>query len=303
MSNSRLLALRGFIAGAAFLLSPLAGATAAVSFASAGCLGEGDSACFNVLFDQSFIGTGGFGTGGYGGFLSGTGVNADIAGEARASAGRSLGALAAMRGTTAYYSPIARVTTVSRFTDSVTILHPRGQFGSGILSLWMRIDGIAEVRNPDPNVVAVALIDAGRYEPSLDPLYGSSVNRPGEYGWQVTGAFVIAVQLVPVLFEFGTPFDLGVELLATTLAFYQGQERGSGDFDIRLDALNTAVFGQIEVTDSSGPVTGYTVNSDSGFDYRIAAAVPEPQTWWLAALGLIAVAWRSTRRGCTPVRP
>lgn len=304
MITARLPVLRSLFACTVLALPLLAGAKASVSFASAGCVGEDPSACYETMFDASFAGTGAFGTGGYSGLLSASGVNAEIGGEAAAWPGRSLGVLAAMRGETAYYAPLARVTTVSRFTDTLTILHPLGLHASGTLSLWLRLDGVVQLSNPDPDTAAFALIGGRRFEPILSPAIDLSTGLfgPGSYGWQVSGPFVLTVPLTPLRFEFGTPFDLGIELAATTLAYYQGEERGYGNFDIRLDALHTAVFGQIEVADASGPITGYTVNADSGFDYRIQSAVPEPQTWGLAALGLFALALRTRRLGRATAR-
>ena len=113
-----------------------------------------------------------------------------------------------------------------------------------------------------------------------------------------------AVVNLPVSFNFvfGTPLTLGYSLVASSDARGTGsyyKSAISGQATAVADMSHTLAWGGIvSVTDSNGLVIpAYGLSSDSGLDYRVAAAVPEPQTWMLllAGMGVVGAAMRRRR--------
>lgn len=100
-------------------------------------------------------------------------------------------------------------------------------------------------------------------------------------------------------FEVRMPFVFGVEY-----NFRQSLQVASQSFDgatASIDAFNSAYWGGMVVRDENLGLVAFTADSGSGTDYtRSYAPVPEPATWLLAALGLMALgAHRRLRQGRT----
>jgi hypothetical protein len=86
-------------------------------------------------------------------------------------------------------------------------------------------------------------------------------------------------------FVFGRPFNLRAQLAVTSQLITGGNDRRSV-----VDYLHTLAWApNPTVTVGGAPVTGFTITSESGFDYLRGSAVPEPGTALLAAGALCAV--------------
>lgn len=95
-------------------------------------------------------------------------------------------------------------------------------------------------------------------------------------------------------FTFGTPFALSASL--TAYAYPYGSLTSAGDSFA--DASHSAVWGGLfdVIQASTGNPVSYELSSASGFDYRQAAAVPEPSTDVLLTFGLFTLIVCSTVR-------
>ncbi|RZL36111.1 MAG: PEP-CTERM sorting domain-containing protein [Rubrivivax sp.] len=121
---------------------------------------------------------------------------------------------------------------------------------------------------------AVACISAG----------GPSDKREGPW------LLPIDVHFVP-----GKPFVFEVSLRGLTGLYVSSCDDCALDADVNF-GHTLRWLGTTAVTDDDGHVlTDYTLTSESGFDYRLAAPVPEPGRLWLTALGVLALAWRHLR--------
>ncbi len=114
----------------------------------------------------------------------------------------------------------------------------------------------------------------------------------GAENYQLGGVQDIPVK---VQFTFGEFFWLGYSLYSFTEARAQlrfNQMAGSGASNADVDLSHTLLWGGIQAIfgpDGAALSAPYALISGSGFDYRNAAPVPEPQSWalLLAGLGLI----------------
>jgi hypothetical protein len=87
-------------------------------------------------------------------------------------------------------------------------------------------------------------------------------------------------------FTYGTAFSLGIfaQVAAgeSSSGPYYGENVAIADF---AHTIGWAGKGYVAAADGSGHATGFLLNSDSGFDYNIAAGVPEPASWMTMLLG------------------
>jgi hypothetical protein len=102
----------------------------------------------------------------------------------------------------------------------------------------------------------------------------------------LSGSASFDSSLYPLIF--GTPASVQVGLLAEVL--------GSGDADFASTAELTGIF----VYDSNGaPIADFSVSADSGTQYLgskdVTSPVPEPGTFWLVGLSVLAVGWQRRR--------
>lgn len=99
--------------------------------------------------------------------------------------------------------------------------------------------------------------------------------------------------MIPVTFGVSFEFALYANASARqgTNGGFLGQNQTSVDFGHTISYAGGAYF----LGDNNSTITNLTYTSASGFDYQ-NAAIPEPATWRLGGLSLLAGAvWRKTR--------
>lgn len=108
---------------------------------------------------------------------------------------------------------------------------------------------------------------------------------------------------VSVAFVFGQPIHLNMSLSTDLLAAATaGYQPGGGQAWAMSTADYTLLWGGIDgIWSGDQQITGFTALNAQGFDYALAAAVPEPSTWlmMLAGVGLLAAVARRSRRART----
>jgi PEP-CTERM motif len=138
--------------------------------------------------------------------------------------------------------------------------------------------GRLSVQRSDP-----ALFTALDGSPSTWTLGSGEASGSGDFGSTIHVPFFGGVDL-PIVW--GTPWDLQVGLLALS------QHTGQASF------LSSARLTDIQLFDAAHRrTTDFTLTSASGTDYLAASPVPEPATWMLLGLGLMAMRVAQGRRG------
>lgn len=113
------------------------------------------------------------------------------------------------------------------------------------------------------------------------------------------------VDTLPFVFSYeeSVPFQFGSPITLSSLLSVHG-EAGAGNIGdtsmFSLDALHSFYWGGMTVYDSTGAPVDATVDSASGTDWSQSfipsvAAVPEPETYAMLAMGLFLLQWQARR--------
>jgi hypothetical protein len=150
---------------------------------------------------------------------------------------------------------------------------------------------------------ANAVVFATGLQPPVDLISGECDSGATVACISISGATASrqGTWLLPIDLHFvsGQPFDFHVSLSGVAQV-YSGCQDCALSADVSF-GHTLRWLGTTAVTDDAGHVlTDYTLTSESGFDYRSAAPVPEPGRLWLTALGVFALLARRCRPGDVP---
>lgn len=223
----------------------------------------------------------------------------------------------------------ATAEATARWADLVTISDPALAGQRGTATAWIQLSGsvsalasaYANLRSPDGGFLVLDSNGSARVQVGGNGLVWTSQSwdddcaARGWAGWLACARAVGydpsgqgnyhagSVTPLPVQldFIFGTPFALGYSLVAASSGYAMTgyyKMAGAGEGTGVADMSHTLLWGGISgVFSSTGaPVTAYTLSADSGFDYRVAAAVPDAPTWALWLAGLLVLARQAGQR-------
>lgn len=228
----------------------------------------------------------------------------------------------------------ASAETWARWSDQVTISDPARAGQPGTAMAMLDLSGLvgansspfANVRNPDGSFLYQDSSGYARVTVSGNGLnwttqtWDDACAAVGWGGWLACSAALandptgrgtyqagsIGVLPVVVDFVFGRPFALSYTLTASAggtaaTSYYRMSASGGGAGNA--DMSHTLLWGGISgVFDQSGAnVNDFGLSSASGFDYRVAAVVPEPASVALMLSGLAVLASVLRRRGARRV--
>lgn len=187
----------------------------------------------------------------------------------------------------------AYATAEASWFDTVTINAPGHNGQSGLWSGVLNLTGSGDfyVQNADANWPAYAFNDIDVKAPGLQPVSTTCDEGPpkfkiGEACFRQIGPPRQTMSLTFVMpIVFGQPQNFYATLRADALSAGLDCHGCTTFASVAFNhTLNWG--GTTEVRDANGQVLGsYTMSSDSGMDYRVAA-VPEPASWLMLLLGL-----------------
>jgi hypothetical protein len=185
------------------------------------------------------------------------------------------------------------------FEDYVTISAPGRAGSAGAWTGLLALDGHGAVTIDSAGLGAgAAVVDVTVYLPGVQPAAAFGACSEGSANnacLRITGA-AAGPWVLPfsIPFVYGQPIDLVVSLSVNATA---SQVHCTDCNLVALGFLSAAWGGTTGVLDPFGhAVAGYTITSQSGFDYRLASPVPQPSSAALMLSGSLAVTLFALRR-------